>query len=97
MDLFFDNFGDFEEDIYEQLKSSSEIKEAITRAREAELGITRLHLCAVRHPKEVRFLLELGADIDKLDSIGRAPLTFLHSKGYVIQNENRFRASVEIM
>ena len=95
LDLMHEHFGDYNVEIVTKLRSTPQIQESINIL--SETGVSRLHTCVGGYPDEVKLILEMGADVDILDSDGRTPLIYLLSKYHDASNFNKLRATIELI
>ena len=78
LDLNPENIVDFPRNIISKLKTRTYIQNAVNQSDTR--GSTRLHYCVKYRHEEVKILLELGADVNRVNDIGHTPLISLLSR-----------------
>ena len=95
LDILRDNFNNYNAEIREKFKGIRQIQEAINFSYEKNMG--RLHRCVGQYPEEVKFLLEMGADVDSVDYRGETAMVRLLSKPNLAQTFRTLRESIELL
>ena len=78
LDLNPENIVDFPRNIISKLKTRTYIQNLVNQSNTT--GLTRLHYCVNYRHEEVKILLELGADVNRVDDNGHTPLISLLSR-----------------
>ena len=85
----------YSKDILPEMRKRNYVKDWINKA--GARGRTRLHHCVDLQPQDVKFTLELGAEVDSIDMDGYTPLMYLLSQHITLQPMEYVREIVGLL